>query len=143
MAFDPVTAAINFGNTLIDRLIPDRTQAAAAKAQLLDMQVKGQLDNDIAQLQVDQAEAQSHSVFVAGWRPFIGWACGAAFVYSYILQPLIQTGLVVFHSNFDPTKLPKLDLAQMLPVLLGMLGLGAYRSYEKVNGVSTEQFNNK
>lgn len=141
MAFDPLTAILNIGNTIIDRLIPDKSQASALKTQLIAMQQKGEFDNDIAQLQVDQAEAQSHSVFVAGWRPFIGWSCGAAFVYAYIVQPCIQTFLVVFHSKFDPALLPKMDLAQMLPVLLGMLGLGAYRSYEKVNGVSTEQIN--
>jgi len=143
MAFDPVTAILNIGNTVIDRLIPDKSQAAVLKAQLLEAQQKGQFDNDIAQLQVDQAEAQNHSIFVAGWRPFIGWCCGAAFVYAYIAQPFVQTLLVVCHSKFDPAQLPKLDLAQMLPVLLGMLGLGAYRTYEKAQGVSTEQFNNK
>lgn len=134
MAFDPITAAISLGSTLIDRLVPDKTAAAAAKVQLLEMQTKGELDQITGQLTVDQAEAGSKSTFVAGWRPFVGWACGAAFCYVYILQPMLQFALVAFKVNFDMTKMPALDIADMMPVLLGMLGLGAMRSYDKANG---------
>ena len=136
MALDPLTAILDVVNTVLDRIIPDKAQAAQAKAQLLEMQVKGALDNDIAQLQVDQAEAGSQSIFVAGWRPFVGWACGAAFIYACMVQPLIQTLLVVFHSNFDPAKLPPVNLTEMLPVLGGMLGMGALRSWDKANGTN-------
>ena len=134
MAFDPITAIANVVNTVIDRLLPDKTQAAQAKADLLEMQVKGELDNAIAQLQVDAAEAQNKSLFVAGWRPFVGWACGIAFVYSFMLQPLIITILVACKVNFDASKLPALNLGQMITVLLGMLGMGAMRSVDKANG---------
>jgi len=134
MAFDPITAALSLGSTLIDRLVPDKTQAAAAKATLVEMQTKGELDQITGQLTVDQAEASSKSTFVAGWRPFVGWACGAAFCYVYIFQPMVQFALVAFKVNFDLTKMPNLDIADMMPVLLGMLGLGAMRSYDKANG---------
>lgn len=134
MAIDPLTAILNVGNTLIDRLIPDKTQAAAAKAQLVQMQVTGDLEQMKAQIAVDQVEAGSTSTFVAGWRPFVGWACGAAFCYVYILQPMLQFALVAFKVNFDMTRMPALDIADMMPVLLGMLGLGAMRSYDKANG---------
>lgn len=134
MAFDPITAALNLGAQLIDRLIPDKAAAAQAKAQLLTMQVQGELQETVAQLNVDQTEAGNQSVFVAGWRPFVGWACGAAFVYAFILQPMAQVIMVLCHSNFDVTKLPKLDMSEMMPVLLGMLGLGAMRSFDKANG---------
>jgi len=134
MAFDPITAALSLGSTLIDRLVPDKTAAAAAKIQLIEMQTKGELDQITGQLTVDQAEAGSKSTFVAGWRPFVGWACGAAFVYVYILQPFMQFALVAFKVNFDIAKMPALDIADMMPVLLGMLGLGAMRSYDKTSG---------
>lgn len=134
MAFDPLTAILNIAGTVIDRLIPDKTQAAQAKAELLEMQLKGELDAQIAQAQVDEAEANNKSVFVAGWRPFVGWACGAAFIYAFIVQPTAQAIAVFSHSSFDPSKLPQLNLDQMLPVLLGMLGLGAMRSFDKTNG---------
>lgn len=138
MAIDPVTAILNIGGTLIDRLIPDKSANAAAKAQLTQIALQGDMQNAVAQLQVDQAEAQNGSIFVAGWRPFLGWSCGAAFVYNYILQPLIVTTLVVFHSNFNPALLPHLDLTQMIPILGGMLGLGGMRTVEKLNGVDTK-----
>jgi|HubBroStandDraft_6_1064221.scaffolds.fasta_scaffold00599_8 hypothetical protein len=134
MAIDPITAILNVGNTLIDRLIPDKTAAAAAKTQLVQMQLAGELDQMKGQINVDQAEASSQSIFVAGWRPFVGWACGAAFCYVYILQPMVQFALVAFKVNFDLSKMPALDIADMMPVLLGMLGLGAMRSYDKANG---------
>lgn len=134
MAFDPLTAILGIGNTLIDRLLPDRTQAAAAKASLLQMQLAGDLEAMKAQLVVDQAEASNPNVFVAGWRPFVGWACGGAFIYAFIIQPMTQAILVIAHSNFDPAKMPKLDITEMLPVLFAMLGMGALRSFDKTQG---------
>ena len=136
MALDPLTAILNVGNTLIDRLIPDKSAAAAAKAQLVQMQVTGDLDQMKAQITVDNTEAGSQSVFVAGWRPFVGWACGVAFAYVYILQPFMQFALVALKINFDLTKLPVIDVVNMLPVLLGMLGLGAMRSFDKSQGTA-------
>jgi hypothetical protein len=132
-------AFINPINTLLDKLLPDKSQNDAAKAALLSMQLKGELDSSLAQIQVNSVEAQNKSVFVAGWRPFVGWCCGFSFAYNYILQPTIQTLLVVFHSNFDPTKLPKVDISEMMPVLLGMLGLAAARTVEKIKGQTPGQ----
>jgi len=134
MSFDPITAILNVGNSLIDRLIPDKTAAATAKAQLVQMQVSGELDEIKGQITVNQTEAASQSVFVAGWRPFVGWACGFAFVYAFILQPLIVMLLVAFKVAFDKSALPALDMSTMMPVLLGMLGLGAMRSFDKTQG---------
>lgn len=134
MAFDPATAVLNIANTLIDRLIPDKTQAAQAKAQLYSAELQGDIQNMQGQIQTNIAEAANAHVFVSGWRPYVGWACGTAFIYAYIVQPLVQLILVAFHSHFDPTLIPKLDMSEMMPVLLGMLGLGALRSYDKVNG---------
>ena len=72
-------------------------------------------------------------MFVAGWRPFIGWTCGVALAYTYVMQPILvfilaQSGYLV--------QLPIMDLTVMMPVLLGMLGLGGLRSFEKFKGVS-------
>lgn len=134
MAFDPITAVSNIVSTVVDRLLPDKAQAEAAKAALLEMQLKGELDNAIEQLKTDQAEAANQSLLVAGWRPFVGWACGFAFVYAFILQPFAQTICVIAHRSFDPKMLPVLNLDAMMPVLLGMLGLGAMRTIDKYNG---------
>jgi len=124
---------------VLDRVLPDKAANDAAKAALLQMEVSGELQAVAGQLQTNIAEAQSKSVFVAGWRPFVGWTCGAAFAYAFVLQPFAFLLLKAFHSSFDLNSLPKLDLATMLPVLLGMLGLGAMRSYDKANGVGSGQ----
>lgn len=134
MAFDPLTAILNLGNTVLDRVLPDKTANDAAKAQLLSLQVTGELSAQIAQAQIDQTEAANSSIFVAGWRPFVGWVCGVAFAYAFVFQPLLQFTLVAFHSTFDISKIPTLNLAEMSPVLLGMLGLGAMRSFDKSQG---------
>ena len=88
---------------------------------------------DLGQLEINKTEAAHRSVFVAGWRPFIGWACGFAMAWSYLVQPFVvfvlaQTGYLV--------ELPRVELGEMMPVLMGMLGLGGLRSFEKYKGVS-------
>jgi hypothetical protein len=135
MAFDPVTAVANVVNTVLDRVLPDKQANDAAKADLLKSQLSGEIAEVVAQTQIDTVEAASQSTFVAGWRPFVGWVCGAAFTYAYILQPFIKTVAVLVHNKFDPTIFPVVDTSEMMPVLLGMLGLGAARTVEKINGV--------
>lgn len=130
-------ALVNPIESILDRILPDKAQAAQAKAALIELQAKGELDAAAAQVQTNIAEAQNKSTFVAGWRPFVGWVCGSAFAYAFVLQPFAQFILVAFHVNFDPSKLPVLSMSDMMPVLLGMLGLGAARTVEKINGVNS------
>lgn len=89
---------------------------------------------DAAQTAVNQSEAQSSSLFVAGWRPAVGWSCASAFLYSFVVQPF-----AVFVVSLVGLKIqvPVLDISQMMPVLLGMLGLAGMRTYEKTQGVSS------
>lgn len=88
---------------------------------------------DLAQLGVNAEEAKHPSIFVAGWRPFIGWVCGAAFAYQYILLPLgMFIGFATGHLIPRPPDLS----GDLVTVLLGMLGLGAMRSYEKIKGAA-------
>lgn len=136
MAFDPATSILNIIGTVLDRVIPDKTKAAEAKAQLLQTELTGEIQNALAQIKVNQAEASSKSVFVAGWRPWIGWVCGMAFAYTYIVQPIGQFILALAN---HPVTLPPVNLDGMMPVLLGMLGLGAMRSWDKANGKSNGQ----
>jgi hypothetical protein len=124
-------ALINPIASILDRIIPDKSQAAAAKAALLQSEVQGEFSNALAQIQTDQAEATNTSIFVAGWRPFVGWVCGAAFAYAFIVQPLLKFVLSAFHVQVET---PVIDFSAMSPVLLGMLGLGAMRSYDKAQG---------
>jgi hypothetical protein len=132
-----------FGAKLIDKIFPDKTQAEQAKAALALAQQQGQLqeeqaawDNARAQLEVNKQEAASTSLFVAGWRPFIGWVCGGAFAWSFVLQPFAAFWVKVADGGFDVRALPSLDTSAMMPVLLGMLGLGGLRTVEKIRGAA-------
>lgn len=127
MAINPVTAALDIGGKLIDRLWPDPQQRDIAKLELLKMQQAGEL----AQIAVNQEEARSTNVFVSGWRPAIGWVCGAACAWNWIGLPMVKAALVIAGYQFD---LKPADLTDMLPVLMGMLGLSGLRTVERLNG---------
>lgn len=133
MAFDPITAVLDVGGKLIDRLLPDKAANDAAKAKLVEMQVAGELQQVIGQLDIDKTEAASNSTFVAGWRPFIGWVCGSALAYQYIVSPIGMWAASLFG---HPVAAPALDLGQLMTLLLSMLGMGVLRSYDKTTGNS-------
>ena len=131
-----IGSILDFGGKLIDRIWPDPTEAAKMKVAMYQAEKAGELaelnaawDNAKAQLEVNKVEAGHESLFVSGWRPFIGWVCGVAFAYKFILAPLIAFILAIFGHD---VKLPEIAFDEMLTVLLGMLGLGAMRSFEKV-----------
>ena len=90
---------------------------------------------NLAQLEVNKAEAAHKSIFVAGWRPFVGWVCGVALAYHFILAPLLQFGFALGGVEQD---LPEFEFGQLSTVLMGMLGLGGLRTFEKMKGVSRE-----
>jgi hypothetical protein len=125
---------------LLDKLLPDPNAAAAAKLQILQMAQTGelaQLDADLkiatGQMTVNQSEASSSSLFVSGWRPFIGWICGVAFAYKFVLAPAAAFAMT---AAGNPISLPVLDFTEMSTVLLGMLGIGGLRTIEKIRGVA-------
>ena len=119
---------------VIGRFLPEDKEKRAAAEREIDKQLATHLAKiDLAQLEINKQEAAHRNIFVAGWRPFIGWSCGIAMCYAYIIQPitifvLAQTGNLV--------SLPTLNLSEMMPVLLGMLGLGGLRSFEKYKKIS-------
>ena len=119
---------------VIGRFLPEDKEKKAAAEREIEKQLAIHLSRiDLAQLEINKQEAAHRNIFVAGWRPFIGWSCGFAMCYAYIIQPitvfiLAQTGHLV--------DLPTLDLSEMMPVLLGMLGLGGLRSFEKYKKIS-------
>ena len=118
---------------VLDRFFPDKEKAEQAKREI-EAQLTEHLSKiDLAQISVNRAEARHRSIFIAGWRPFVGWSCGLSLCYVYLIQPILifimgQTGYLVH--------LPEVDFSTMMPVLLGMLGLGGLRSWEKWKGVA-------
>jgi hypothetical protein len=134
MALDPISAALDIGGKLIDRLWPDPAQAAVAKLELLKMQQEGDLAVMVAQTDINKIEAGSTNMFVAGWRPFVGWCCGLAFVYAAILEPLARFISKVF---FDYAgDFPVIDTTLTMQILLGLLGMAGLRSWDKKNGTA-------
>lgn len=121
-------------------LIPDSNARAAAKEAFMKEAMELAANASLGQLEINKTEAASSSVFVAGWRPFVGWVCGFALAYQFVLQPLIGYGLTVYstysHQIIPP--IPTLDTGSLMTVLMAMLGLGGMRTFEKINGVSRD-----
>ena len=126
MALDPITAGLDFASTIVSRIWPDKSQQEQQQLAAVLTMVQGQMA-------INQAEASNESTFVAGWRPFIGWACGMACVWNWMGLPIAKLGLTLAG---HPIALSPADLSEMMPVLMGMLGLGGLHTFERVKGVS-------
>ena len=135
MSLDPISAALDLGNTLISRIFPDPAQANEAKLELLKLQQSGELATMTAQTDINKEEAKSASLFVSGWRPAIGWVCALALMYQYLLRPLMTWGTTVFGYNL-PLMVGLDD--NLWQLMMGMLGMGGLRTFEKVQGVASK-----
>ena len=113
-------------NTVINKLWPDKTAQEKQELAAAVMVVQGQIDTN-------KEEAKSPSVFVSGWRPFIGWVCGVACAWNWIGLKVALFIAAYFGKNLNITPA---DITEMMPVLLGMLGLGGMRTVEKIQGVA-------
>ena len=140
MSLDPLTALLDIGKTALDKFVPDPQAKAQAVLELEKLhaagdseQLSAQVQMVLAQCEVNKIEAASTSIFVAGWRPFIGWVCGTALAYDFIIEPLLRfvAGVMCHYSGTFPT----INTDALSTVLMGMLGLGAMRTIEKVKGV--------
>jgi hypothetical protein len=114
---------------LLGKFIEDKDQKNALAHEIATLAQKEAHKNAALQLEVNKTEAAHKSLFVAGWRPFIGWVTGIGLLYSVLISPILAIWLVM----------PAIDSDLLMPTLGGMLGLGAMRSYEKVKGVSREK----
>lgn len=119
---------------LLDKVIEDKDQKAQLAHELATMADRHAQELAVAQIEVNKAEAASGSVFKGGWRPFIGWVCGGAFAYHFVLQPIIV--FAVLTAGVDLPPLPEFDMASLMTVMMGMLGLGGLRTYEKQKGIT-------
>jgi len=119
---------------LLDKFVEDKDQKNALAHEIATLAEKQAHEAAMAQAATNQAEAKHGSVFVAGWRPFIGWTCGVALAYHFVLTPLILFGVSV--AGIEIPALPAFDMDSLMTVLLGMLGLGGLRTYEKSKGLT-------
>lgn len=120
------------GGKIIDRLFPDPAARAAAELELLKLTQAGDLQTVLAQLEINAREAAHPSIFVAGWRPFVGWTCGVGLVYATVGHNLL-TWLAQARGWPLP---PAVDADLLIYTLGGLLGIGGLRTLEKVKGVS-------
>lgn len=122
---------------LLDKFVEDKDQKARLAHEIATMAEKHAHESAMAQVEVNKAEAQHRSIFVAGWRPFIGWTCGVALAYHFVLYPIIVFGLAVVPDvPLQAEELPTFDMSSLMTVLMGMLGLGGLRTYEKTKGLT-------
>lgn len=131
------------GKSFIKSKFPDPVEQAAEILKLEELAQKGDLAKLNAhvsllqgQMNITMEEAKHPSVFVAGWRPFVGWVCGCSLLYVGLLEPFLRFWATMF--GFEG-EFPEIDTTTMIPVLLGMLGISHHRSEDKKNGTGTER----
>lgn len=136
-----IDAILGIGGKIIDRVWPDPAERDKAKLALLELRSSGalaeldaDLERSLAQIRVNEKQAESGSIFVSGARPFIMWVCGFALAYATIVQPVL-TFIIVLTMDAPP-ELPAVDTSLLYPVLMGLLGLGTMRTVEKRQGVA-------
>ena len=123
---DPISSVADLASTVIGKIWPDKSEQEKQQLSAALALVQGQLE-------INREEAKSPSLFVSGWRPAIGWICGAACAWNWIG---LKVALFVAAYLGHELKLAPADVSEMMPVLLGMLGLGGLRTMEKVQGVA-------
>lgn len=127
------------GLKIINKFIPDPQAKIEAQLEMMKIkqadafkEIEAQLQEQQMQADINKQEAASDHVFVAGWRPFIGWVCGVGFALQVIIFPIVSTAAVALG---HPLAMPEMPIEVLMVNLMGMLGLGGYRSWEKVKGV--------
>lgn len=119
--------------SLLDKFVEDKDQKAKLAHEVATMAQKHAQELAKGQLEVNKAEAQHRSLFVSGWRPAVGWCCVFGMMGNFMVIPFANFVLALLEIE---VVVPLIDTATMMPVLMGMLGLGAMRTYEKKSGVS-------
>jgi len=117
---------------ILDKFVADKDLKAKLQHEL-DTEIHRA---NLAQIDVNKAEASHKSLFVAGWRPFVGWVCAGALAYHFILQPILVFAISVYGISIT---LPEFDMGSLMTILMGMLGLGGLRTLEKVQKVSRDK----
>lgn len=128
-------ALIPILGNLLDKFFPDAQQNAEAKQKLLEMQLSGELQQLMGQLEINKEEAKSSSIFVAGWRPAVGWVCVTGLAYNFVIYPILLWYAARWEPTFTP---PPLLTDNLMELIGGMLGLGGLRTFEKIKGVASK-----
>ncbi|SOB60626.1 conserved protein of unknown function [Pseudodesulfovibrio profundus] len=137
---DAVGSVFDFGKTIVDKIWPDADEAEKRKFNQFMAELTAHVKLVMGQLEVNKTEAGHKSIFVAGWRPFIGWVCGAGLAYQFLVYPLLTWlwSLLIAFSIIPATAIypPALAIGTLVSLIGGMLGLGAVRTVEHIKGVA-------
>jgi hypothetical protein len=125
---DTIAKPVEAIGNVLDKLFTSKDEKLTHE----ELRMRLMMKPDIAQVEINKLEAQHRSKFVAGWRPFIGWVCGLALLYNFIVRDIIAWILRIKAPMIEPP--PELAMEHLMTVLLGMLGLGGMRTYEKLKG---------
>ena len=129
-----LSALLGPATQLLDKFVEDKDKKNELAHEIATMAERHAQELAKGQLDINKEEAKHRSIFVSGWRPFVGWTCGAALCYHFILAPLILFGVGISGHTVPP--LPEFDMGSLMTVLMGMLGLGGLRTFEKTKGVT-------
>ena len=121
---------------LLDKFVEDKDQKAKLAHEIATLAERQAHEIAKAQIDVNQNEAKHKSIFVSGWRPACGWICVLGFSVNFLIIPIVNIYLTAWSEN--PLLIPSLDVSEMMPVLLGMLGLGGMRTVEKTKNVASQ-----
>ena len=127
-----VATLLPLAGDLLRRWFPDPLEAKKKEQELLGVL----LSSDLSQLEVNKAEALHRSIFVAGWRPFIGWTCGLSLAYQFVVTPLAAWCLTMWSPGTPLPVLPEFVTSNLFELVLAMLGLGGLRTFEKLKGLT-------
>jgi len=134
MSLDPISAGLDLGRTILDKFFPDANTELKSKLEQAAKEIDNEFQLQLAQIKVNEIEAGSTNWFTSNWRPAVGWIGAIALGYSAILEPLARFVAVVL---FSYTGLfPVIDTNITMQILFGMLGMGAYRSFDKFQGTA-------
>jgi len=121
-------------SNILDKVVEDKDQKAKLAHEIATMAERHAQELARGQIEINKEEAKSRNIFIAGWRPFVGWTCGLALFWHFLGLPV--TLFITGWFNLQHPPLPEFDMNSLMTVLLGMLGLGGMRSFEKFKGLT-------
>ena len=124
---------IAIGAKLLDKVIPDKDAREKAQFELIKASQDQDFQLNLGQLKINEVEAANPSLFVSGWRPFVGWTCATSFALHFVIFPILNFFLVL---NSYKEVVLSFDMTTLMTVLGGLLGIGGLRTYEKIKGVA-------
>jgi hypothetical protein len=128
----PILSILEIGAKLLDKVIPDKDAREKAQAELIKAAQDQDFQLSLAQIKVNEEEAKSDNLFKSGWRPSIGWTCSIAFILHFVAFPVIN--FIIVALGYKEVVI-SFDMATLMTVLGGLLGIGGLRTYEKLKGI--------